>query len=229
MRAGGAGGYVEARRCRAARGAADAVRPRRRPAARCRAARGAADAVCAGWRPSTRCGAADAGAHRDRPRRTRRGSALLALLLLVATPLSAQSAVGERATPITVLDLDQKPVRLDARAAGRPLLIEFWATWCEVCEALMPGVRAAHARYGTRVDFVGVNVTINESRSRVRRWVERERPPYRTLYDESGLAVRTFGAPVTSYVVIIDATGVIRYTGVGEDQDLMKILGEVVP
>ncbi len=158
-----------------------------------------------------------------------RSGALLAILLL-ASPLAAQQAVvGQRATPITVGDLDGKPVRLDARAAGRPMLVEFWATWCEVCAALMPTMRAAQARYGKVVDFVGVNVTVNESRSRVRRWVERERPPYRTVYDESGLAVRTFQAPVTSYVVIIDRDGVIRYTGSGEDQDLDKALKEVAP
>lgn len=156
------------------------------------------------------------------------GATSLVAAMLLAAPLSAQSAVGERATPITVLDLDDKPVRLDAKATGRPLLIEFWATWCDVCEALMPSVRAAHARYGSRVDFVGVNVTVNESKSRVRRWVERERPPYRTLYDESGLAVRTFEAPVTSFVVIVDAQGIIRYTGVGEDQELLKALAEVL-
>ena len=194
---------------------------------RCRAVRGAADpsritnVAAAAPFPSTPLGTGAA-----RPIRFRGG--ILLLLLLLAAPLAAQTAVGERATPITVLDLDSKPVRLDARAAGRPMLIEFWATWCDVCEALMPTVRAAHARYGTRVDFIGVNVTVNESRSRVRRWVERERPPYRTLYDESGLAVRTYGAPVTSYVVIVDADGIIRYTGVGEDQELGKILAEVL-
>lgn len=142
--------------------------------------------------------------------------------------LAAQSAVGSAATPITVTDLDGRAVRLDAGAAGKPMLIEFWATWCEVCEALLPSVRRAAARFGNQVDFVGVNVTVNESRSRVRRWVERERPPYRTLYDESGLAVRTFQAPVTSYVVIVDGRGIIRYTGVGEEQDLIKALEGVV-
>ncbi len=158
------------------------------------------------------------------------GPLLGALLLGHASHLGAQAgaAVGERATPITVADLEGKPVRLDARASGKPLLIEFWATWCEVCEALLPAVRRAHARFGSQVDFVGVNVTVNESRARVRRWVERERPPYRTVYDESGLAVRTFQAPVTSYVVIIDRTGVIRYTGVGEEQDLQRALEGVV-
>jgi len=150
------------------------------------------------------------------------------LFVGLTAPLAAQAAIGDRATPITVADLEGKPVRLDARASGKPLLIEFWATWCEVCEALLPAVRRAHARFGSQVDFVGVNVTVNESRARVRRWVERERPPYRTVYDESGLAVRTFQAPVTSYVVIIDRTGVIRYTGVGEEQDLQRALEGVV-
>ncbi len=153
---------------------------------------------------------------------------LLLALALVATPLAAQAAVGEQATPITVAALDGTMTRLDAKAAGRPMLIEFWATWCEVCAALMPTMREAHRQYGDRVDFVGVNVTVNESRSRVRRWVERERPPYRPLYDASGLAVRTFHAPVTSYVVIVDADGVIRYTGVGKDQDLLGALSKVV-
>lgn len=166
----------------------------------------------------------------DRPCRTTRIAAALLPCLLLAYPLAAQQAtVGQRATPITVADLDGKPVRLDARAAGRPMLVEFWATWCEVCAALMPTMRSAQAHYGKAVDFIGVNVTVNESRSRVRRWVERERPPYRTVYDESGLAVRTFQAPVTSYVVIVDREGVIRYTGTGEDQDLDKALKEVAP
>ncbi len=153
---------------------------------------------------------------------------LVATLVMLAPPLAAQAKVGEAATPITVAALDGSTVRLDAKVAGRPMLVEFWATWCEVCAALMPTLREAHRTYGDRVDFYGVNVTVNESRSRVRRWVEREHPPYRPLYDASGLAVRTFRAPVTSYVVIVDADGVIRYTGVGKDQDLSGALSKVV-
>ena len=161
------------------------------------------------------------------------GLARVALLgaLAVAAPwdvVSAQAAVGDRAPVITVTDLEGREVALDARTAGRPLLLEFWATWCEVCEALMPEVRRAAALHGAAVDFVGINVTVNESRPRVVRWVERERPPYRTMYDARGVAVRAFRAPTTSYVVIIDADGVIRYTGVGADQDLGAALAKVV-
>jgi thiol-disulfide isomerase/thioredoxin len=148
---------------------------------------------------------------------------------IAASPLAAQDAgVGDRAPVITIAALDGAATRLDARGANRPMVIEFWATWCDVCDALLPTVRKAHATYGDRVDFYGVNVTVNESKRRVERWVEQERPPYRTLYDETGTAVRAFKAPVTSYVVIVDSAGVIRYTGSGSDQDLVKILATVV-
>lgn len=156
------------------------------------------------------------------------GFVIVAAALLLASPASGQSLVGTAAPVVTVLDLDGESVRLDARAAGKPMLIEFWATWCEVCEALLPTVRQAQARFGDKVDFIGVNVTVNESRSRVKRWVEREKPPYRTLYDESGAAVRAFKAPVTSYVVVVDRNGIIRYTGVGAEQQLGSILEGVV-
>ena len=151
----------------------------------------------------------------------------LGLLLLGATPvmLSAQAPVGTRAPVVEVTDLDGALVKLPA---GRPAMIEFWATWCEVCEQLFPRVVAAKKAYGDRVDFYGVNVTVNESKARVKRWVAEHTPPFRVLYDERGLAVRAYGAPATSYVVIVDAKGVVRYTGSGGTQALSAELAKVV-
>ncbi|MBK6494191.1 MAG: TlpA family protein disulfide reductase [Gemmatimonadetes bacterium] len=151
----------------------------------------------------------------------------LGLLLLGAAPgmLPAQAPVGTRAPVVEVTDLDGTLVKLPA---GRPALIEFWATWCEVCEQLFPRVVAAKKAYGDRVDFYGVNVTVNESKSRVKRWVTEHAPPFRVLYDERGLAVRAYGAPATSYVVIVDAKGVVRYTGSGGTQALSAELAKVV-
>lgn len=150
-------------------------------------------------------------------------------LLLGPMPLAAQaSAPGMKAPVITVAALEGADVTIDAATAGRPAVIEFWATWCSVCDELLPRMRTAHAQYKDRVDFYGVNVTVNESRARVERWVAREQPPYRTLYDERGIAVRAFGAPTTSYVVIIDATGTVRYTGSGGAQAIAAEVAKVV-
>lgn len=150
----------------------------------------------------------------------------MAFVLAVPTGLAAQAPIGARAPIVAVTDLEGAVVKLPV--LGRPALIEFWATWCEVCEALFPRVVAARKAYGDRVDFYGVNVTVNESKSRVKRWVAEHAPPFRVLYDERGTAVRAYGAPATSYVVIVDAKGIVRYTGSGETQALSAELAKVV-
>ncbi|MEP6687820.1 MAG: TlpA disulfide reductase family protein [Gemmatimonadales bacterium] len=155
---------------------------------------------------------------------------LAAALVLGAARAEAQEAgiaVGARAPAVTVTDLEGAPVDLGGYIGRRPVLLEFWATWCEVCEALLPAVRAAHDRYGDRVEFFGVNVTVNQSPERVRKYVAVHRPPFRTLYDGEGAVTRAYEAPTTSFIVIIDRAGKVAYTGVGASQDLAAALAAV--
>lgn len=163
-------------------------------------------------------------------RRWRMVVAALALAWLGAGTLAAQEAgipVGSKAPAVVVEDLDQKPVDLGQYLGQKPVLLEFWATWCEVCEALMPRVRAAHQEFGDRVEFFGVNVTVNQTPERVRRWVAEHHPPFRTLYDAKGTSTRAYAAPTTSYVVIVDRAGKVAYTGTGDAQDLSGALRAV--
>ncbi|MEP6590328.1 MAG: TlpA disulfide reductase family protein [Gemmatimonadota bacterium] len=186
--------------------------------------------------PLDACNGAALAPHRSplrsgiRPPRMSRGLAVALLLCAPVPALHAQdegATIGSKAPVVSVPDLAGTSVRLGSFPGRRPALIEFWATWCDVCKELLPRVRAAHAAYGDRVDFYGVNVTVNESRSRVERYVTRERPPWVTLFDERGVAVRAFKAPATSYVVIVDRTGTIRYAGSGGTQDLSAELAKV--
>jgi thiol-disulfide isomerase/thioredoxin len=147
-----------------------------------------------------------------------------------AAPLSAQEpgiSVGAAAPVVTVRDLDGKAVDLGQYIGKKPVFLEFWATWCELCEELLPRVRAAKAAYGDQVEFLGVNVTINQSRDRVRRYLEKHKPPFRTLYDEEGTSTRAYEAPATSYVVIVDRSGKIAYTGSGGTQDFDGVLRRI--
>jgi thiol-disulfide isomerase/thioredoxin len=124
------------------------------------------------------------------------------LLAAVAGAASAQDedgvAVGSRAPRVVVHDLDGNGVDLGRSIGVKPVFLEFWATWCELCAQLMPTVEAAHARYGSRVEFIGVNVSVNQTRARVRRYVAERKPPFRTLYDDEGVTARAFRVPTTS-------------------------------
>ena len=136
-------------------------------------------------------------------------------------------AVGARAPAVTVGDLDGKPVDLGQYLGKQPLFLEWWATWCEQCDALLPRVRAARAELGERVRFLGINVAVNQSPERVRRYVESNDLPFRTLYDGEGVSTRAYAAPTTSYVVIVDRDGRVAYTGTGGDQDFLGALRRV--
>jgi thiol-disulfide isomerase/thioredoxin len=151
-------------------------------------------------------------------------------LVAGAPPAAAQEAglaVGARAPSVVVKDLDGKSVDLGQYIGHKPVLLEFWATWCEVCRDLMPTVRAAHREFGNQVEFFGVNVTVNQTPERVRKYVAAEQPPFRTLYDEEGVSTRAYQAPTTSYIVIVDRTGKVAYTGTGATQDLASALRAV--
>jgi thiol-disulfide isomerase/thioredoxin len=155
--------------------------------------------------------------------------AMLAALLAGAVPAAAQEGlkVGARAPAVVINDLDGKPVDLAQYLGRKPFMLEFWATWCSVCEELLPKVKAAHAAYGAKVEFLGVNFTVNQTKERVRRYLERHDPPFRTLYDEQGAAARAYDVPITSYIVIVDAEGKVAYTGSGADQDIDAVLRRV--
>ena len=131
--------------------------------------------------------------------------------------------VGTPAPDANVEDLEGRAVSLlevAGVAEGNPALIEFWAAWCEQCEALQPQLDAIHERYRGRVGVVAVAVAVAQSPRRVRRHVERHEPGYAYVYDASGEAVRAYQALTTSIVVLVDGAGRVAYAGTGPDQDL---------
>ena len=81
-------------------------------------------------------------------------------------------------------------------------------------------MKAMHAKYGDRVAFVGVAVSINQSPERVKLYVEKHALPWTQVFDRKGNASGAYDAPATSYVVVLDKAGKVVYTGLGGKQDL---------
>jgi thiol-disulfide isomerase/thioredoxin len=149
-----------------------------------------------------------------------------ALSLAAPRALRAQDTglpLGSSAPKAIVNTLDGKSVDLADVAKG-PALIEFWATWCENCEHLLPTLKRVHAEYGNRVKFVGVSVSVNQSPKRVQLHVAKHGVPGLQLYDTQGNATGAWDVPATSYVVVLDRRGRVVYTGVGGDQDLERAI-----
>ena len=143
--------------------------------------------------------------------------------LLIGRPAVAQEIgldIGTQGPAARVETLDGKPADLSAYVGKRPVVMEFWATWCGNCHELEPALKALHAKYGDKVAFVGVAVSVNQSPARVKAYVEKNKLPWIQLFDRKGEASGAYDAPATSYIVILDASGKVVYTGLGGKQDL---------
>ncbi|NNM33352.1 MAG: TlpA family protein disulfide reductase, partial [Gemmatimonadetes bacterium] len=133
-------------------------------------------------------------------------------LSLIPGPAAAQSgegqvslAIGTEAPDVVLEDLDGNELSLLEVVDGRPALLEFWATWCENCEALQPQLDQIHEAHGDELAVVAVAVAVSQSQRRVRRHVEDHGAGYPYLWDGKGDAVRAYKATTTSVVVLLDA------------------------
>jgi len=167
---------------------------------------------------------------------TLRSSFALMVACVAANSVAASTAaaqdsgieVGKMAPAAAMQTLDGKPVDLSEFIAKGPVLLEFWAVWCPNCAELEPTMKAMHAKYGTKVAFVGVAVSVNQSPALVKRYVDNHKLTWTQVYDTKGKATDVYDVPATSYVVLIDKSGKIVYTGVGGKQDIEAVLKKVM-
>ena len=166
-------------------------------------------------------------------RRVKAWCVVAAILLALPSYAAGQDdvvgiPVGQTPPAVTIQDLDGNAVDLGRWIGKRPVIVEFWATWCPICAELLPRMELGHKKYGDRVDFLVVAVAVNESPNTVRRHLTRHPMPFTFLWDVNGNATRAFQAPATSYVAVLDAKGRVVYTGVGADQDIEAALERAV-
>jgi thiol-disulfide isomerase/thioredoxin len=160
---------------------------------------------------------------RREQRAWRLGMATLILACAIAAPMRAQESgipVGNMAPGAKLETLDGKVEELAQYIGKKPIVMEFWATWCPNCKELEPAMLAAQKKYAGSVQFVGVAVSVNESPELVRRYVEKHGLAGAQFYDRKGTAIDAYDVPATSFVVVINKAGKVVYTGLGGAQDL---------
>ena len=130
-------------------------------------------------------------------------------------------AIGTKAPTSTLVEtLDGKPFDLGQYVGKTPVLIEFWATWCPNCKQLEPALEAAAKKYAGKIKFVAVAVSVNQSPARAKLYAEKHALPLEVYFDRKGNAADAYDAAATSYIVVLDKTGAVVYTGLGGTQNI---------
>lgn len=114
--------------------------------------------------------------------------------------------VNAPAPGFALRDLDGLPVSLED-LRGRPVMINFWATWCRPCIVEHPVLQATARRYEGRAHFIGI--VYQDDPELIRDFIARRGGWGRTLLDpdgEAAIAYGVYGAPETYF---IDAQGTV--------------------
>lgn len=123
---------------------------------------------------------------------------------------------------------DRSPVSLsDLR--GRPVVINFFASWCTACQAEAAALETAARRFAPGVAFVGVDV--NDSKASIGTYIARHHLSYPVGFDHSGAVAAAYGVTGLPTTVFVSPTGqiVARHVGRVSPGGLDRQLARVRP
>lgn len=133
--------------------------------------------------------------------------ALLGLLIKPVLQKDGPPGPGDAAPAFSAPVIDGSRTLSLKSLAGKPVLVNFWASWCGPCKEEAPWLRAAYRAFGSQVTFLGVDV--RDAQSDAERFVNEERVPYPSVRDE-GLQIFTdYGLTGQPESFLIDGNGTI--------------------
>ena len=133
--------------------------------------------------------------------------------------------VGKTAPDFTLTDLDGKTVTLSG-LRGKPVLINFWATWCVPCFEEMPYFQTVYDTW-TDKGLTFLSISTGESATRVSGYLQTNGFKFPVLVDNKGNVALKYGIMYLPTTIIIDKDGIIKLFKIAAFSGLSELEGEI--
>ncbi len=138
--------------------------------------------------------------------------------------------IGEPAPSFALADLDGATVRL-ADLAGRPLIVNFWASWCVPCVEEFPLLEEAQRAHGAE-GLTVVGIVVNDRAAAAQAFIDQMGASWTAALDPGGEVARAYGIYGTPETFFIRRDGIVDGHQIGQlsaadlDRQLAQILEE---
>ena len=131
------------------------------------------------------------------------------------------------APDFTVYNAEGEQVSL-SDMAGKPVIINFWATWCPPCRSELGYFEEAYKTYGDEIEFMMVDLTdgTEETVEGVQAFAEENGYTFPVYYDLDADAAYTYGIYAIPVTIAVNGDGTVSFGRVGaiEQETLQEIV-----
>jgi cytochrome c biogenesis protein CcmG/thiol:disulfide interchange protein DsbE len=98
---------------------------------------------------------------------------------------------------------------------GKPVIVNFWATWCPPCREEMPAMQKFYEENKKDVEILSVHLTSQDQRQKVEPFIKKYGLTFPVVLDEKGKVLKLYNIQTIPTSYIIDRDGVIRKKVIG--------------
>ncbi|MAD03597.1 redoxin family protein [Pseudoalteromonas shioyasakiensis] len=143
---------------------------------------------------------------------------LLTGLMLVSQRISAN-------TDTLILENEAgQIVKFESFLGKKPVYLKFWATWCKPCMEQMPHFQHAYEQYGDKIQFVAINIDLNDDAHSVAKVKERFSLSMPLFTDLTAQVAKHYEFMGTPFHVLIDSDEKVIFQGHEADKALDNTL-----
>ena len=151
---------------------------------------------------------------------------LIILFLLLLTNLNTQEAPSSF---VLIQEKNREPIFFEEYVKKKPLIINFWATYCIPCKKEMPELQEL-AKESPNVQLIFINIDSAKERDKIKSFLSEANITETVLLDIYQVAAKAYlpslEVPAT---FLIGSDGLIKYKTIGYTEKTIKTLRQRVP